>query len=72
MNEFLAKLAECLDRPSVTAEEVIAELPEWDSLTVLSVIAMLDSVYAVNVSAADLGRIRSAGDLWTMVQSRKG
>lgn len=71
MTEFLEKIAECLDRSSVTETDVIVEFPEWDSLSVLSVIAMLDSSYGVNVHAGDLRDVRTATDLWNLVQSRK-
>jgi acyl carrier protein len=44
--------------------------PQWDSLAVLSVIAMLDANHGVNLRAADFGPINSAADLWNLVQSR--
>jgi acyl carrier protein len=71
MTEFLEKLAECLDRSSVAETDVIVEFPEWDSLSVLSVIAMLDSSYGVNLVAGDLRQVRTAADLWRIVQSHK-
>lgn len=71
MTEFLEKIAECLDRSSVAETDVIVEFPEWDSLSVLSVIAMLDSSYGVNVHAGDLRDVRTTADLWNLVQSRK-
>ena len=71
MNEFLQKLADCLDRSSVSEEDVIVEFPEWDSLSVLSVIAMLDADYGVNLVAGDLRGVRTSADLWALVQSRK-
>jgi hypothetical protein len=33
---------------------------------------MLDAKYGVNLRAADFGPIKSAGDLWKLVQSKKG
>ena len=71
MNEFLQKLADCLDRSSVSENDVIVEFPEWDSLSVLSVIAMLDADYGVNLVAGDFRGVRTSADLWALVQSRK-
>jgi acyl carrier protein len=71
MTEFLEKLAECIDCASIDEMDVIVEFPEWDSLSVLSVIAMLDSNYGVNFVANDFRQIRTANDLWAAVQSRK-
>lgn len=71
MNEFLLRIAECLDRGSVAETDVLVEFPEWDSLAVLSVIAMLDASYGVNVHAGELEQVRTVTDLWNLVQSRK-
>ena len=42
MNEFLKKLAEILELESVEETDDLKSFPQWDSLSVLSVIAMLD------------------------------
>jgi acyl carrier protein len=71
MNEFLARVAEILEVDGVNETDDLKAFPQWDSLSVLSVIAMLDANYGVNLHAADFGPIKSAGDLWNLVQSRK-
>jgi acyl carrier protein len=38
---------------------------------VLSVIAMLDADYGMNLHAADFKPIKTVGDLWSLVQSEK-
>jgi hypothetical protein len=38
---------------------------------VLSVIAVLDANYGVNLRAADFTPINSVGELWNLVQARK-
>jgi acyl carrier protein len=72
MNTFLPALADCLDRDAVNESDVLADFPEWDSLSVLSVIALIDADYGVNLVANDLKDVGTAGDLWRLVQSRKG
>jgi acyl carrier protein len=71
MNEFLKALAQTLEVPEVGAGEDLKSFPQWDSLALLSVIAMLDANYGVNLQAADFGPITSAEELWNLVQSRK-
>jgi len=71
MNEFLKKLAEILEAGEVKETDALKDFPQWDSLAVLSVIAMLDANYGVNLRAADFGPVNSAADLWNLVQSKK-
>jgi acyl carrier protein len=71
MNEFLQKLAETLEVPNLKADDKLKSFPQWDSLAVLSIIAMVDANYSVNLQAADLGSIDSPEELWTLVQSKK-
>jgi len=71
MNEFCARIAEILDVESLTDHDVLAECPEWDSLSVLSVIAMLDARYRINVTALQLKDVRTVGDLWALVQAKQ-
>jgi acyl carrier protein len=71
MNEFLDKIAKILEVEGVSDADDLKAFPQWDSLTVLSVIAMLDADYGVNLRAADLQEAASAGALWKLVQSKK-
>ncbi len=72
MSEFLKQIAGILEVPEVKEGDDLKAVPQWDSLSVLSVIAMLDASYGVNLRAADFGPIKTAGDLWCLVQSKKG
>ncbi len=71
MNEFLRKIAEILEVESVREGDDLKSFSQWDSLAVLSVIAMLDANYGVNLRAADLQSAESAGGLWAIVQQHK-
>lgn len=71
MNEFLQKLAGILEVEAVNEGDDLKAFPSWDSLAVLSVIAMLDSNYGVNLRAADFQTVKTAADLWNLVQSKK-
>ncbi|HWY74256.1 MAG TPA: acyl carrier protein [Verrucomicrobiae bacterium] len=71
MNEFLAKVARILEVGEVKETDDLKAFPQWDSLTVLSVIAMLDADYGINLRAADFQQISTADDLWKLVQAKK-
>jgi acyl carrier protein len=71
MDEFLKSLATILELDQVNSADDLKAFPQWDSLAVLSVIAMLDANYGVNLRAADFGPVASAGELWKLVQTKK-
>jgi acyl carrier protein len=72
MEEFYGKLADILEVDEVKGSDVLEDFAEWDSLSVLSVIAMIDAQYGVNLTAADLKGIGSAQALYELVLSRNG
>ncbi len=72
MNEFLSKIAAILEVEHVNETDELKSFPQWDSLSVLSVIAMLDANYGVNLHASDFKSVQNVGDLWRLVQARKG
>ena len=71
MNELYAKIAEILEVDSLTPDAVLREYPAWDSLAVLSIIAMLGSTYGVNLVAQDLANVATVGELESLVQARR-
>jgi acyl carrier protein len=70
MHDIYTKLAEILEAETVTANDVLADFEYWDSLTVLSILAMLDSAYGVNLTAADIRKMKTAGELAAAVEGR--
>jgi len=70
MSEFLKQLATILEVDAVNETDELRGFPQWDSLAVLSVIAMLDANYRVNLRAADFETVNSAADLWNLVQTK--
>jgi acyl carrier protein len=47
MDRFYERLAEILEEDKVGPDDVLANFEQWDSLTALSVVAMIDEHYAV-------------------------
>jgi acyl carrier protein len=71
MEDFLNKIAGILEVPAVSASDDLKSYAQWDSLAALSVIAMLDASYGLNLSAAEIQKTANVGELWDLVQARK-
>ncbi|MEI6560774.1 MAG: acyl carrier protein [Verrucomicrobiota bacterium] len=71
MDEFLKQIAVILEVENVNASDPLASFTQLDSMGVLSVIAMLDASYGVNISTTDIGRMSTVGELWAHVQCIK-
>jgi acyl carrier protein len=70
MHDIYTKLAEILEAETVASDDILADFEYWDSLTVLSILAMLDSAYGVNLTAADIRKMKTAGELAAAVEGR--
>ena len=69
MTETLSvKLASTLDVDAIGADDLLADLPEWDSLGVLSVVAMVHSEYGVSLGANDLKSIETCRSLAALIE----
>ena len=71
MEDFYAKLADILEVEEVKPDDVLRQFENWDSLTALSILATLDASYGVNLTAMELRKINTAGELAATVQSRR-
>jgi acyl carrier protein len=71
MEEFCTKLAEILEVDDVAEDASLASYPAWDSLGVLSTIAMIESQCHVYLTAQDFEGINTAHELWKLVQARR-
>jgi acyl carrier protein len=54
----------------VTAETPLADIPGWDSLAILSTMAMASTVYEKIIVMDDIERCRSVGDLFDTLRVR--
>jgi acyl carrier protein len=71
MDRFYERLAEVLEEDKVGPDDVLAKFEQWDSLTALSVVAMIDENYAVNVSSEELAGTATAGALEALVAAKR-
>lgn len=67
--QFLDAIAEILelDAGSLSGQEKLADLDEWDSLAFLSVIAMADEEFDVVIQGEQLEKIEKVDDLVSLV-----
>ena len=73
INEFIAKFAEAVDMETegLTAETEFRQLDEWDSLSYLSVIAMMDEEYECQIETAEFKQLKTLGALAEYIESHK-
>lgn len=71
MEDFYELLAAKLEEDQVGRDDVLEDFPEWDSLTALAIVAMVDEQYGVTIGAVDLMQIETAGDLEDLVRERQ-
>ena len=66
VNSFTANFADAIevDASRVMPDTVFKELPEWDSLAALNVIAMVDELLGKTIAGDDLAQANTVGDLW--------
>lgn len=63
LQEFLDRLAEVLEVPSVTLDGDFRAVPMWSSLTGFAVMVMFDLEYGCGLSADELKAMRTVRDL---------
>lgn len=74
LNDFIKNFAAQFDETEeslFTADTRFRELPEWSSLTALSIIAMVDAEYNVKVKGDDFRDFSTISDLFNIIKSRK-
>lgn len=73
IKEFIANFAdqfEDTDASAITAETKFRDLDEWSSLIALSVIAMVDEEYDVQLKGDDMRAAQTVEDLFNTVKSK--
>ena len=69
MDKFLKDMADILDEESVQESDRLDGFGAWDSLAVLSVVAMADSRYHATFSAREIRDIATVGDLYRLLSA---
>jgi acyl carrier protein len=71
ISTFLQHFADMLDDTDaalITAETIFRDLEEWDSLTALSLIAMVDEEYSLKLTGDDIKNASTINDIFNTVK----
>ena len=74
ISKFIELFAELFDETDVTvftAETEFKKLDEWSSLIALSVIAMVDEEYGINIQGEDIINANTIADLFNNVKIKQ-
>lgn len=73
INEFIANFADQFDETDAsvfTPDTKFRELEEWSSLIALSVMAMIDDEYDVQLTANEMRNAQTIQDLFDIISSK--
>jgi acyl carrier protein len=71
VDAFLEKLTEILEVDYVEEQDVLADLDAWDSLAQLSIIALVNEMYGVTISATELKNAATIKGIKDLVENKK-
>lgn len=73
IEEFIERFAEQFDETDInelSASTVFKNLDEWSSIAALSIIAMVDEEYDVQIKGKDIRNAQTISDLFEIVKSK--
>ncbi|MBW4038415.1 MAG: acyl carrier protein [Acidobacteria bacterium] len=59
-----------LDSTEITPETTAKDIEGWDSISHIRLIITVEKKFNIKLSASDVGRLETVGDLATLIQSR--
>ena len=71
---FIEKFAEALEIETtdvLSTETIFRELEEWDSLAYLSVIAMMDEAFEIQIENVEFKQLKTLGDIMNYITNNK-
>jgi acyl carrier protein len=71
MDKLVGELCEILEVTALEVDARFEDMPEWDSLNALSVIALLDSNYGLQIDATGLQNFKNIIDFLNYVLTNK-
>ena len=71
MEILTEQMLEIFEVDSINQDDVLRDLELWDSLSVISLLAVLDEVYGINIEATELVDVITVADLYTFVEQRR-
>ena len=68
-NDIVALIENCMDieEASLVMSDILSNFEEWDSLTVLSIIAAVDEKYHKHITGEELKKVVTVSDLVELI-----
>ena len=63
IEKYLIELAEILEEDTVSMEDVLIDFDAWDSLTVLSIVVMVEEKTGVQITTNEIHNCKQVSDL---------
>ena len=70
MGNFNELITDILEVDEVKMNEELASFEAWDSLTILSIIALADETYNVSLTADEINDSKTVGGLKDMIKNK--
>jgi len=70
MKDFLIDIAELLEEEEIKEEDILEDFEEWDSLTILSIIAFSNEKYGTALSTIEINDSKTVGGLKKLIAGK--
>lgn len=71
MEILTEQMLEIFEIDEITPDIILRDLELWDSLSVISLLAVLDESYGINIEATELAEVITVSDLFAFVEQRR-
>jgi len=71
MEILTEQMLEIFEVDEITPDIILRDLELWDSLSVISLLAVLDESYGINIEATELAEVVTVSDLFAFVEQRR-
>ncbi len=71
MEILTEQMLEIFELETIDSEVVLRDLELWDSLSVISLLAVLDETYGINIEATELVDVVTVADLFLFTEQRR-
>jgi acyl carrier protein len=71
MDKLYSELAEILEVADINPDDKLTGYGTWDSLSILSIITLLDTTYGIRVNASELKAFETVREIEDFVRKRR-
>lgn len=69
MIPLIVQMKEIFELEQIAESDVLRDYDLWDSLSVISLLAFIDSEWGVTLDAEDITEVNTVGDLWKFIET---